>query len=191
MAPHLAHARGTKAQPGLTRASCQFRVTRSPCVLARPGEKREFAKKAPVPCARPALGTAKSEKPQTEAWARSESEEPPSSKAKDAVRGSASARLARLCDYSPGFTPRERRRDQPGHSAKPCCRVPLGVLAGFGVSLLSSTGTATAPSGGNGAGGDRGLTAAASGARSDAPGQHHGLRPPRRHRLLQEPGPLT
>lgn len=61
---HLAHACGTKVQPGLTQVSCQFRVTWPPCVLAKPGEKRQFVKKAPVPHAQPVLGTAKLEKTQ-------------------------------------------------------------------------------------------------------------------------------
>lgn len=99
-------------------------------IWAKPGEKKEFAKKAPVPRAWPVLQTAKLEKTQTEAWARSKSEELPKSKAKDQSRGSASARLTRLWDFCSRFTPREQRRDQPerlrGTFAGTHCGVPPG-----------------------------------------------------------------
>lgn len=73
---------------------------------------------------------AKLEKTQTEAWARSKSEELPKSKAKDQTRGSASAQLTRLWDFCSRFTPREQRRDQPerlrGTLVRTRCGVPPG-----------------------------------------------------------------
>lgn len=88
-------------------------------ILAKPGENRQFSKKAPVPCAQPVLQMAKLENIWTEAWACSKSEELPKSKAKDQMRGSASAQLSWLCDFSSRFTPREQKRDQPGRLQGP------------------------------------------------------------------------
>lgn len=157
-------------------------------ILAKPGGKKQFAKKAPVPRAWPLLQTAKLEKTQTEAWARSKSEELPKSKAKDQTRGSASARLTRLWDFCSRFTPREQRRDQPerlrGTSVRMRCGVPPGGRGAASPQGLGFHGSAAL----NGncsiwweLGWDRGLPASSYRTGGDAlasPGTPRGSQPP-------------